>query len=125
MRTITSEALSSYAVGHKDMGKNIFEIWKEIFSAPNKKRPTHRVKQKKSFEGNTSPTYEHFESLYASVEDSDIQRVIDGCYENYLSVHFTDPMMGKVFICFYIYDSNYFVIDIRLFALARIFRYGG
>ncbi len=97
MRTITSDVLlSSYAVGHKDMGKNIFDIWKDIFSAPNKKKTTHRVRQKQPFEGSVSPTYEQFEYLYAAVEDSDTQRLIDGCHENFLSVHFTDPMMGKV-----------------------------
>jgi hypothetical protein len=43
-----------------------------------------------------NPTSDQFESLYSVVEDSDVQKVIEGCHENYLSVHFTDPMMGKV-----------------------------
>jgi hypothetical protein len=47
-------ALSSTTVGHKDMGKNIFDIWKELFTAPNnKKRVYNKLKQNNNtlFEG--------------------------------------------------------------------------
>ncbi len=114
---MTTELLTTTNLGHKDVSKNLFEIWKDIFQAPTtKKKALSRIMNEKlqaelSTIGNppcvpfltsieatvkAKPT-SYFDKLYSLLEDqNDNQKIIEGCFENYLSVHFNDPMLNKV-----------------------------
>jgi hypothetical protein len=113
---MSADLIASTNLGHKDITKGLFEIWKEIFQAPKtKKNAVARVMNEKLQEeltllGNrftskliisdNGPKHRipsHFDTLYSLLEEqNDYQKIIEGCHENFLSVHFNDPMLTKV-----------------------------
>lgn len=110
--------------GQKDITRNYFDIWKEIFQTPNnkKKQALQRIVNKKMEENRNltgsrinestkeketlgyNPEGErslqpktYFSNLYESLEScTDHVKIIDGCFENFLSVTYTDPDFKKV-----------------------------
>ncbi len=49
---ITSDLLSGINIGHKDIGKNLFDVWNDIFQ---QKKPKHPLLQKAMINGINKP----------------------------------------------------------------------
>jgi len=122
-RTLTADMLTSSAVGHKDVLKSLFDVWREIFqkssSVKHKALQNLIHKQRASQqEPRDALGYElsgpaqlndsssltniqsHFDSFYSSLADhGEIDRIIDGCFENYLKLAANDPCLAKTNDC--------------------------
>jgi hypothetical protein len=93
-------------VGQKDIAKNLFDIWYQIFSNSYLQRSkSFALKLKSSAKNSDSQAEfdaanEKFQYLYHSLKDcSDLNRVIEGCYENYIFLKFVDPLFTKAIDC--------------------------
>ncbi|XP_048235422.1 chromosome transmission fidelity protein 18 homolog isoform X3 [Ricinus communis] len=84
--------IGSQVVGQKDMSKNVFDIWKEIFQKKKMKR------ERKSSTGSLSHEFNFLHSLVSNRGDYDV--VFDGIHENILQLQYHDPLMQKTVKCF-------------------------
>ncbi|XP_024931217.3 uncharacterized protein LOC107422579 isoform X2 [Ziziphus jujuba] len=90
--TLNLLELSSQVVGRKDMSKSIFDIWKEIFQ----KRKIKRERTNTS----SQPASSEFEFLHSLVSNrGDYDMIVDGVHENFLQLHYHDPVMQKTVKC--------------------------
>ncbi|XP_060179013.1 uncharacterized protein LOC132609167 isoform X1 [Lycium barbarum] len=93
METLNVLELSSQVVGRKDAARSAFDIWKEVLQK-------RKVKQtKKSFNcfSSMSSDFETLHSLISHRGDYDL--ILDGIHENFLQLHYTDPVMQKTVKC--------------------------
>eukprot|EP01128_Nolandella_sp_AFSM9_P011853 TRINITY_DN8765_c0_g1_i1.p1 TRINITY_DN8765_c0_g1~~TRINITY_DN8765_c0_g1_i1.p1 ORF type:complete len:911 (+),score=212.95 TRINITY_DN8765_c0_g1_i1:281-2734(+) len=107
---VNSEMVLQAALGSKDMTASIFNVWEKIFSRGGKKVSVFQQLRQKSDEskvkGTMSPSMkkdredsranEETQNLYSSIiRLGRLDHVIDGVFENYLTVRGTDPMMSN------------------------------
>ncbi|XP_030463375.1 uncharacterized protein LOC115683090 [Syzygium oleosum] len=84
--------ISSQVVGRKDVSRSIFDIWKEIFQKRKIKRD-----RKSSIASSLSSEFDALHSLISSRGDYDL--VLEGIHENFLQLHYHDPVMWKTVVC--------------------------
>lgn len=102
---MTIDQLLKPGVGQKDIAKNLFDLWYQIFSNSYLQRSkSFSVKLKTSkhsdSQSDLDSSNDKFQYLYQSLKDcSDLNRVIEGCYENYISLKFVDPLFTKAIDC--------------------------
>ncbi|XP_012092645.1 chromosome transmission fidelity protein 18 homolog isoform X2 [Jatropha curcas] len=90
--TLNVLEIGSQVVGRKDMSKNMFDIWKEIFQKRKLKR------ERKSSYGSMSSEFDFLYSLVSNRGDYDV--IFDGIHENILQLPYHDPLMQKTVKCF-------------------------
>lgn len=91
--TLNVLEVGSQVVGRKDMSKSAFDIWKEIFQRRKIKR------QIKSNIGSSSVSNE-FDLLHCLISNrGDYDLILDGIHENFLQLHYHDPVMQKTVEC--------------------------
>ncbi|KAJ9154037.1 hypothetical protein P3X46_027415 [Hevea brasiliensis] len=91
-KTLNVLEIGSQVVGRKDMSKNAFDIWKEIFQK-------RKIKQeRKSSCGSMCNEFDFLHSVVSNRGDYDV--IFDGIYENILQLHYHDPLMQKTVKCF-------------------------
>ncbi|XP_068662997.1 uncharacterized protein [Aristolochia californica] len=84
--------VGSQVVGHKDMSKNAFDVWKKIFQ----KRKSKREKSMDSADCSTKD----FDYIYSLISNcGDFGLTMNGIHENFLKVHYHDPLMQKTVKC--------------------------
>ncbi|KAL2923389.1 Chromosome transmission fidelity protein 18-like protein [Bienertia sinuspersici] len=86
-------AISSQVIGRKDMTRSIFDVWKEVF---------HKKKMKQSRNCDVSPRKpcDTYDSLYSLVSNrGDYELIFDGIHENFLQLHYHDPLLLKTVNC--------------------------
>lgn len=86
-------ALSSQVIGRKDMTRSLFDVWKEVFQ---------KRKMKQSRKSDVSPSQINIthDSLYSLVSNrSDTELIFDGIHENFLQLHYHDPLLLKTAYC--------------------------
>jgi len=114
---VSTDLLTSTSVGHKDIAKNLFESWKDIFQIKStravQRKSLTRIINKKfqedkalvdvlgySFQEEPYEAKTVFQSLLDSLEViEDMEKFIEGCFENYPNVHYNDPMLQKTSSC--------------------------
>ncbi|KAL6076877.1 AAA domain-containing protein [Balamuthia mandrillaris] len=123
-RYLTPELVTSAAVGHKDVLKSLFEIWKDIFRRPRNAKDNAlktlltQTQQSKRYikdalgREDVLPSSRrahwamgkmgtsHFDQLYTTISShGECERIIDGCFENYPKFVVLDNMMDKTSQC--------------------------
>ncbi|KAG9446182.1 hypothetical protein H6P81_012310 [Aristolochia fimbriata] len=84
--------VGSQVVGRKDMSKSAFDVWKEIFQ----KRKTKREMSMHGIDCSTKD----FNYIYSLISNrGDFELTMDGIHENFLKVHYHDPLMQKTVKC--------------------------
>ncbi|KAF2314122.1 hypothetical protein GH714_022418 [Hevea brasiliensis] len=91
-KTLNVLEIGSQVVGRKDMSKNAFDIWKEIFQKRKMKQ------ERKSSCGSMCNEFDFLHSVVSNRGDYDV--IFDGIYENILQLHYHDPLMQKTVKCF-------------------------
>ncbi|KAI9343040.1 hypothetical protein DFJ73DRAFT_523020 [Zopfochytrium polystomum] len=88
-RILTHSMLSTMDIGHKDMARGLFTLWDKIFSVPTaKERKSISLTSRDSSAREESTLYDRL--LSSVVAAGDIDKVLQGCFENYLSMRFVD-----------------------------------
>ncbi|XP_023224042.1 chromosome transmission fidelity protein 18 homolog isoform X2 [Centruroides sculpturatus] len=121
-------------VGQKDVQKSLFSVWQAIFQIPQLKRkqivqnvrhiPTES--SNKVNEDNTSLTSRFYNILWMA-QRCDYEILIQGLFENYLSVNFRDPHLyaienGTSWLCFA--DTvNQYIATTQLYSLLPYISY--
>ncbi|XP_026387947.1 chromosome transmission fidelity protein 18 homolog [Papaver somniferum] len=90
-KEILNAADISSQVGHKDMSKSVFDVWREVF---HKRKPKGELKPMASA---VSSDFDFLHSLITNCGDYDL--TMDGIHENILQLHYHDPMMQKTVKC--------------------------
>ncbi|XVE81404.1 hypothetical protein DITRI_Ditri15bG0060700 [Diplodiscus trichospermus] len=85
--------ISSQVVGRKDISKNAFDIWKEIFQ----KRKMKGGRKSNSSSGSSYGEFDFLHSLISNRGDYDV--ILDGIHENFLQLQYHDPVMQKTVKC--------------------------
>lgn len=86
-------SLSSQVIGRKDMARSIFDVWKEVFQK-------RKLKQSRNCDVSQRQTYDTFDSLYSLVSNrGDYELIFDGIHENFLQLHYHDPVLLKTVHC--------------------------
>lgn len=122
-KVLTADMLASTAVGHKDVLKSLYDVWREIFqkAAPSKHKALRDLITRQSAEksdyydtlgydpdaptrryggGASQHEQSRFDSLYETLADhGEMERIIDGCFENYLKFTMNDPCLAKTTDC--------------------------
>ncbi|KAG2212269.1 hypothetical protein INT47_001628, partial [Mucor saturninus] len=87
--TFTRDMLASSGAGSKDMGKSIFSVWEDIFSAPNARFKTSV--NKADFDNNR-----FLDRLTKTVQgNGEIDRIMQGCFESFAYMKFHDVALQK------------------------------
>lgn len=93
--------LSSY-VGNKDIVENIFDVWRIIFSKEEIKAHINRhgnfKKNPKIIESKSiakQAKNDYIQDIYSIVNHGQSEKIIDGIYENFLSIKYHDPLMEQ------------------------------
>ncbi|XP_050219762.1 uncharacterized protein LOC126670137 [Mercurialis annua] len=90
-QTLHALEISSQVVGRKDMSKNAFDVWKEIF---------HKRKMKQERKSSIGSLCNEFNVLHAIVSNrGDYDVIFDGIHENILQLHYHDPLLQKTVEC--------------------------
>ncbi|XP_058094701.1 uncharacterized protein LOC131240469 [Magnolia sinica] len=85
--------VGSQVVGRKDISKSVLDVWKEVFQKRRVKR------ERKSSNSCTSEPMD-FGILYSLISNrGDCELTMDGIHENFLQLHYHDPMMHKTVKC--------------------------
>ncbi|PKI63416.1 hypothetical protein CRG98_016083 [Punica granatum] len=87
--TLNVVDISSQVVGRKDMSRNIFDIWKEIFQ----KKKFKPDKKSNHDQSSMSREFDVLHSLISSRGDYDV--ILDGVHENILQQRYHDPVMKR------------------------------
>ncbi|KAJ2699057.1 Chromosome transmission fidelity protein 18 [Coemansia sp. IMI 209128] len=103
---IDSESLRSSAIGVKDVQRSLFSIWAMIFTRPNASSLTLSRSSKSLLGkrdssgrvgGNSSVDREYAKLILDSIRSSgEHDRLMQGCFENYLRMEFRDLTHTKV-----------------------------
>ncbi|XP_031405513.1 chromosome transmission fidelity protein 18 homolog [Punica granatum] len=91
--TLNVVDISSQVVGRKDMSRNIFDIWKEIFQ----KKKFKPDKKSNHDQSSMSREFDVLHSLISSRGDYDV--ILDGVHENILQQRYHDPVMKRTVMC--------------------------
>ena len=104
---ISVDDLAKHDVGHKDVKSSLFTVWQSIFSAKSEriaKVSTMRGKAASSKLSSTSGAFSAVNALskraqsVVSISGShlhEVSKVLDGVFENYHKVQYTDPGLEK------------------------------
>ncbi|KAI4342598.1 hypothetical protein MLD38_027207 [Melastoma candidum] len=84
--------ISTQVVGQKDVSRNIFDIWKEIFQKKKIKR-----ERRPASDSSQLGEFDALHSLISSRGDYDL--LFEGIYENLLQLPYHDPVMQKTVLC--------------------------
>lgn len=91
--TLNLVALSSQVIGRKDITRSVFDVWKEVFQ---KRKP----KQSRKCDFSPSKMPDTHDSLYVLVSNrNDYELIFDGIHENFLQLHYHDPVLQKTVQC--------------------------
>ncbi|KAG8636856.1 hypothetical protein MANES_15G051466v8 [Manihot esculenta] len=90
--TLNVLEIGSQVVGRKDMSKNAFDVWKEIFQKRKMKR------ERISSCGTPCNEFDFLHSIVSNHGEYDV--IFDGIHENILQLHYHDPLMQKTVKCF-------------------------
>ncbi|KAL9240121.1 hypothetical protein vseg_014378 [Gypsophila vaccaria] len=86
-------ALDSQVIGRKDITRSVFDVWKEVFQ-------TRKVKASSKCAESPLKAHEAHGSLYSLVSfRGDYELILDGIHENYLQMHYHDPLLQKTTHC--------------------------
>ncbi|KAK9725766.1 hypothetical protein RND81_05G167700 [Saponaria officinalis] len=85
--------LNSQVIGRKDITRSVFDVWKEVFQ-------TRKVKASPKCVENPMKAHGAHDSLYSLVSyRGDYELILDGIHENYLQMHYHDPLLQKTVHC--------------------------
>ncbi|KAM3756299.1 hypothetical protein ACB098_02G101700 [Castanea mollissima] len=91
--TLNVLEISSQVVGRKDMSKSVFDIWKEIFQR-------RKIKRQLKSNNSSSSVSNEFDLLHSLISNrGDYDLILDGIHENFLQLHYHDPVMQKTVKC--------------------------
>ncbi|XP_077250788.1 P-loop containing nucleoside triphosphate hydrolases superfamily protein [Tasmannia lanceolata] len=92
-QTINILEVGSQVVGRKDMSRSAFDVWKEIFQR-------RKVKHERRSMNSCSSVPKDFDFLYSLISNrGEYELTMDGVHENFLQLHYHDPMMQKTVKC--------------------------
>eukprot|EP01122_Echinamoeba_exundans_P003703 TRINITY_DN13779_c0_g1_i1.p1 TRINITY_DN13779_c0_g1~~TRINITY_DN13779_c0_g1_i1.p1 ORF type:complete len:958 (-),score=203.79 TRINITY_DN13779_c0_g1_i1:36-2873(-) len=114
-KILTPDMLGSAAIGSKDLQTSVFDLWRSIFVKEQKSAFLQHVLQQSARReaalqengapGSYLPPVEQQaaaanpsareQQLFASVAQADVDRVLEGCWENYPSVRYSDPLLNR------------------------------
>jgi chromosome transmission fidelity protein 18 len=112
-KNLTPDMLGSAAIGSKDLQTSVFDLWRSIFVKEQKSAFLQHVLQQSARReaalqengapGNYLPPVEQAaanpsareQQLFASVAQADVDRVLEGCWENYPSIRYSDPLLNR------------------------------
>jgi chromosome transmission fidelity protein 18 len=91
---LTLSAVQAVALGQKDSHKSVLTFLREVFKLPTPKQFTHNRSELEAKENITSLRYYYM--LMESSRTGEYDKVLQGLFENYLSVKIRDPNMEIV-----------------------------
>ncbi|XXG39699.1 hypothetical protein AAC387_Pa01g0590 [Persea americana] len=91
--TLNMLEVGSQVVGRKDISKSVYDVWKEVFQ----KRKAKRERKSTSGSNSSATDFDFLYSLISNRGDSELTMV--GIHENFLQLHYHDPMMQKTVMC--------------------------
>jgi chromosome transmission fidelity protein 18 len=108
-KSLTGSVLISSTFGQKDILMNVFDIWRAVFLNQEKSSALKSLlqeelrNQRKNEKDNigapvAKPKFQlsDFERIYnMTISSGEPDIIIDGCFENYLDVRYSDPNMHK------------------------------
>lgn len=112
-KVLTPDMLGSAAVGTKDIQASIFDIWRSIFVKEQKNAFLQHVLQQSArreaavqeagAQSGILPAVEQAaanpsareQQLFTSVAQGDVDRIVEGCWENYAAVRYSDPLWAR------------------------------
>ncbi|RKP06814.1 P-loop containing nucleoside triphosphate hydrolase protein, partial [Thamnocephalis sphaerospora] len=92
-RTVTLDAVHHQSVdGGKDIRREIFHVWSALFQRPNAKRQAAR-----SAKGTRADLFRRYTGRLSGLVNAsgDYERIMYGCFENYLRVRYHDHALRK------------------------------
>ncbi|KAI8365555.1 hypothetical protein BD560DRAFT_401862 [Blakeslea trispora] len=85
----TKEMMDKAGLGRKDMGKSLFSIWEDLFSAPN-------ARHKNSVNKEDLDNNKYLDRLISDIlSNGEIERIMQGCFESYPLMRFHDVAFQK------------------------------
>ncbi|KAI8084232.1 P-loop containing nucleoside triphosphate hydrolase protein [Gilbertella persicaria] len=85
----TKDMLEQAGLGKKDMGRSLFSIWEDLFSAPN-------ARNKTSLNRNDIDSNYCLSRLTSDImSNGEIERIMQGCFESYPLMRFHDVALQK------------------------------
>ncbi|KAI8369318.1 P-loop containing nucleoside triphosphate hydrolase protein [Radiomyces spectabilis] len=85
----TRDMLEQAGVGRKDMGKSLFSVWEELFSAPNARRQT-------SIDRFANDGNKYLRRMIDVImTNGEMEKIMQGCFESYPLMKFHDVALQK------------------------------
>ncbi|CAG8548691.1 14459_t:CDS:10, partial [Dentiscutata erythropus] len=121
---VTRELILNASIGQKDTNKSLFTIWEEIFQVRSSKVRSHDSVVARDSENNANRYISRLESLIST--NGEYERLMQGCFENYLKYNFHDQKfkLSQINEWINFYDQiNHRTNSMQLFGLSAYLPY--